>query len=79
MAGITFDQALQLTLGTTLYHGYYQNADGTPQRWRVNGRVKTWVRSPERIRVPLKRGLYEYSYLSEDCLCLYELVAEALQ
>ncbi len=29
----------------------------------VNGMVKTWKRDTSRIKVPLKRGLYETGYL----------------
>lgn len=72
---ITLDQAKQLRLGTTLYHVVSRNADGSPQRWRVNGQVKTWKRSPDRIRVPIKHGLYLHDYLTEhdlDLVCLDE-------
>lgn len=43
-----------------------QNADGSPCRWRVDGAVKTWKRSPDRVRVPMKRGMYEHTYLDEN-------------
>ena len=63
--------AKTLHLGQTLYHTINRNADGTPQRWRVNGRVKRWKRDPDRIRVPLKHGLYgPYDYLENDSLHL---------
>lgn len=41
-------------------HRTLQNADGTPQRWRLNGEIKLYKRDPYRIRIPVKRGLYEY-------------------
>ena len=65
--------AEKLVYGQTLYHLFHRNADGTPQRWRVNGKCKTWKRNPERFQVPLKHGLYNYDYLNEDTanqLCL---------
>lgn len=77
---ITLEQAKQLRLGTTLYHTTNRNADGTPQRWRVNGKVKTWVRSPERVQVPLKHGMRGYDYLTQadlDDVCLSQ--EEALE
>lgn len=37
----------------------------SPERWRVNGAVKTWKRDPSRVRVPIKFGLYRYSSVSE--------------
>jgi len=76
---LTIEEAKSLTVGTILYHTENKNADGTPQRWKVNGKVKTWKRSPERVQVPLKHGLYDYDYLTEDTLnlvCLKESDAE---
>jgi hypothetical protein len=35
-------------------------------RWYVNGKVRTWVRMPTRIRVPLKHGLYQFGYLRDS-------------
>jgi hypothetical protein len=46
--------------GRTLYHRTNRNADGTPQRWRINGQLKRWVRTPDRIRLPLAHGLYDH-------------------
>ena len=65
---ITLEQAKQLNHGDILYHTENRNADGTPQRWRVNGQVKRWKRDTNRIRVPLKHGLYQYDYLENDGL-----------
>ena len=39
--------------------------DPKGRRWYVNGAVKTWKRTPERIRVPLKHGLYAYDTMTE--------------
>jgi len=73
---ITLEQAKELTGNDILYHVRNRNADGSPQRWRVNGQVKTWKRSPERVRVPIKHGLYSYDYLTEDDLDLVCLTEE---
>ena len=72
---ITLEQAKQLQYRQTLYHVSNRNADGSPQRWRVNGAVKLWKRSPERIQVPIKHGLYSYDYITErdlELVCLSE-------
>ena|SRR3989304_4379202 len=72
---ITINQAKQLRHGQILYHTENKNADGTPQRWRVNGKVKLWKRDSNRIEIPIKHGLYGYDYLTEHtlgCLCLNE-------
>ena len=74
---ITLEQAKALKHGTILYHVNNRNADSTPQRWRVNGKVKTWKRDKGRIRVPLKHGLYDYDYLTQDDLNLVCLIESA--
>ena len=62
---ITLKEAKKLEYGQVLYHDTAKNADGkTAQRFVVNGAVKTWKRNPDRIRVPLKRGLYETGELT---------------
>lgn len=73
---LTLEEAKALRHGDILYDSCYANADGSPQRWKVNGKVKTWVRSPERVKVPIKRGLYEYSYLTQDYLWEFSLTEE---
>ena len=73
---ITFEEAKNLTHGQTIYHTHYKNADGSPQRWRVNGQVKLWKRSPQRIEIPLKHGLRIYDYLTEDNLSSFSLHEE---
>ncbi len=70
---ITLKQAKNLNVGDILHHIENKNADGTPQRWKVNGKVKTWVTRPGEIKVPLKFGLYNYDYLTEDNLHLVSL------
>lgn len=77
---ITLEQAKQLRPGQTLYHTTQRNADGSPQRWKVNGQPKTWKRSPERVEIPVKHGLYAYDYVTQDYLavvCLTEDEARA--
>ena len=70
---ITLEQAKALKNGTILHHVNFKNSDGTPQRWRVNGKVKTWKTWPDRVKVPLKHGLYSYDYLTERNLDLVDL------
>lgn len=67
------EQAKQLTIRQTVHHVAYTNRDGTPQRWRVNGAVKTWKRSPNRVRVSIKYGQYGFDYITEDNLDQFEL------
>lgn len=66
MKAITLDEAKALLPGRILYEMYSHNADGTPCRWRVNGKVKTWKQDQSRVQVPVKHGLYDYAYLTEN-------------
>ena len=68
---ITLDQAKNLRVGMILYHTTARNKDGSPARWRVNGKPQTWKRSPSRVRV--KHGLYSCDYVTESELSLVSL------
>lgn len=35
------------------------------KRWKVNGQVKFWKTMPDRVRIPLKHGLYVYDSITE--------------
>lgn len=70
---MTLKQAKNLTYGQILHHRLNKNADGTPQRWRVSGKPKIWKRSPERVQVPIKYGLWRHDYITEDVLDLFVL------
>lgn len=74
---MTLEEAKQLQIGEIVHHTINKNADGTPERWKVNGQVKTWKRDPSRVKVPVKHGLYSYGYITENCLDLVEVVKDA--
>ena len=46
------------------------------ERWRRNGANKLWKRSPERFRIPIKFGLYDYAYITEDNINRFHLASE---
>lgn len=73
---ITLEEAKNLSYRTVLHHVVERNADGTPQRWRVNGKPKTWKTRPDEVRVPLKYGLRGHGYLTEHDLDDFALSAE---
>lgn len=62
---MTKEIAESLPTGRTIYHKTWTNADGSAFRARVNGRIKTWKREPERWLLPIKRGLRDCGYLGE--------------
>ena len=73
---ITLAQAKALKPGDVLHFELRQNADGTCERWRVNGRVQTWKRDPDRIRIPVKHGLRDYDALDKHGLSFVHLEAK---
>lgn len=70
---LTLAQAKKLKYGQILYHLKNKNSDGTAQRWKVNGKPKTWKRNPERVQVPVKHGLYTHDTITERELHLVSL------
>jgi hypothetical protein len=76
MKPITLQEAKNLEHGNIIYAIDYFNADETHQRFRVNGKPKTWVRNPNKVKVPLKRGLHEFLYLTESNLEEFSLTEE---
>lgn len=57
--------------------GYFQPSGDPqpldkPRTWRRNGKTKVWVKSPEKFRIPVKFGLYEYGYITEENAHLFE-------
>jgi hypothetical protein len=56
---MTVEEAKQLKIREPLIN----RLDG--KRWYVNGAVKTWKTRPDKVRVPLKHGLYAYGYLTQ--------------
>ena len=76
---ITLNQAKKLKHDQVVYTPGFYNADGTAQRWRVSGMPKTWVKSPNKVRVPIKHGLYEHWTIDETNLHLFSLKEPARQ
>lgn len=63
---MTLDEAKTLKIGD-IFHVLGENKrDGKPTNWRVNGKVKTWKKNPNRISIPVAHGLYEHGYITES-------------
>ena len=64
---ITKEQAVDLGrfYGKEIYTTLEVDSTGRPQRWRTNGKCKTWKTRPKEFRLPLKYGLYAYGALTE--------------
>jgi hypothetical protein len=63
---INKQQAVDAKHGDIFYHRSQRNADGTPLRARVSGVCKTWVKQPEKFKLPMKHGLRACFYITED-------------
>lgn len=50
----------------TFYHYKLKNADGTAIRCRANGKCKTWKTRPEEFELPVKYGLRECFYITQE-------------
>ena len=66
-------QVKGLMHGQIVHHKTQKNADGTPARARVNGKVKTWIRNPDRVEVPMKHGMYNCFYITEQNMDDFDL------
>jgi hypothetical protein len=73
---ITIEQAKALEYRETIHSNNQRNADGTCQRWRVNGRLKTWKRTPNQFQLPVKHGLYAYGYVTQETAYAVHLPGE---
>jgi hypothetical protein len=76
------DRILELLYVNTAYHyetgikivtGSGELKLDKPIKWRVNGTIKLWKRDPARFQLPIKHGLYDYAYLTNDNACLFSL------
>jgi|TARA_R100000789_G_C2924934_1_gene127475 hypothetical protein len=73
---ITIEQVKKLNYQDTIHHNDLKNADGTCQRWRINGQLKTWKRTPNRFKLPVKHGLYAYDYITQETADIVHLPGE---
>lgn len=47
-------------------HISLKNADNTPARCKRNGKTKTWVTRPNEFKIPVKHGLRDCFYITQD-------------
>jgi hypothetical protein len=47
-------------------HSTLKNSDGTPMRYKRNGKNKLWKTRPNEFQIPVKRGLREYGYITHE-------------
>ena len=56
----------RLTYRDVIEHKTLKNADKTPLRARVNGRIKTWKTRPGDFLLPMKHGLKSCFYIDHN-------------
>ena len=76
---MTVKQALNLRYGEEIHYTGHNNCyvlrgprggvrKDVVQKWRINGQTKTWKRTPGKFSIPIKHGLYAFTYLdNENC------------
>lgn len=65
---LTLEQAKALKHGQVLYSRLRNDSRGELCRIKITGQVKLWKRSPGRVSVPWKHGLYVCGYITEHNL-----------
>lgn len=70
---MTKSQLLTLTHGTILHHHTIRNADNSPLRARVNGKIHLWKRRPDYFELPMKHGQRHCFYITPENANEWEL------
>ena len=68
---ITKEQAMTANNFT---HVSIKDSRGNPAKVRRNGNTKTWKTRPNEFKVPVKYGLYEYLYITQDNAHEYNVI-----
>ena len=68
---LTLARSKKLNYGDIIYQKDGYNADGTRRKWRVSGKVKLWKRNKNRVKIPIKHGLFSNDYITEDNINLF--------
>lgn len=55
---------------------WFRASDGTAKRCTVIGKVKTWVTRPGDCHIPVKFGMYEYSFFDASGMALVLIPVE---
>jgi hypothetical protein len=63
---MTKAQAMALEYREILYHTTQEDSRGESLECRVNGKCKTWKTRPDNFKLPVKYGLYDHFYITQD-------------
>ncbi len=70
---ITIGQVKRIKWGSDVYVIGHYDSDGSPSHFRIAGVPQFWKTRPKDFKVPLKRGLYEHAYLTQDNAKMFTL------
>lgn len=73
---VTVTRDIALHHSGTFHHVTLRNADGTPVRCRANGVCKTWKRRPADYQLPVKHGMRDCFYITQDNAADWEITDE---
>jgi len=62
---VTKELLADLPYGTAFHYAAAANCGKRVERWRTNGKLKTWKTIPSKFKQPIKHGLRDYSYITE--------------
>lgn len=63
---MTKEEAIAALHRDTLHHKTLKASDGEPVRCRVNGQCKTWKTRQDEFKLPVKYGLFQCFYITQD-------------
>ena len=73
---ITKEIAIAAKYRQEFRHVSIKNADGTPARCRVNGKIQTWETRPDDWRLPVKYGFSGDREIQKNCFYITPRNAE---
>ncbi len=63
---ITIGQVKRIKWGSYIYLIGTYDADGSPAKAKVSGVPQFWKTRPKDFKLPVKRGLYDHGYVTQD-------------
>jgi len=72
---ITKEQAVG-TDNKEFHSSLWHNKDGTCERWRRNGNTKTWKTRVSEFLIPVKHGMRDFSYITDENAGEFHLASE---
>jgi len=62
---------------TSMFH--YGDCNVKVERWRRNGKTKTWKTRPSQFSIPIKHGLYNHGYIDQTNAQLFHAEGDCVK